>query len=138
MGLLDKLRSSKWKPDLTREPPDCKDYPSTVRSLSAKSFDDFIDKYPLSVIDFWAGWCAPCKTVRPRVRQLSRTYKGKVAFGMVNIETEKWLSDRYHIQSVPNIVFFSYGEKVTNLSGVKTVSQLQEQIDRILAVFSID
>jgi thioredoxin 1 len=71
----------------------------------------------------------------PRLRQLSKRYKNKVAFGKINIDNHKEVGQRYHVMGIPNLVFYSYGEKVTNLVGVKPISEIQNKIDDILIKF---
>ena len=135
MSLRDLFKFKKWQPDLTREPPTKKDWPEHIITLNLKKFDKFIDRYPLSVIDFWAPWCQPCKILGPRIRQLSKMYKGKVAFGKINIDDHKELSKRFHVMSIPNLILFSYGEKVTSIVGIRTIKDMQEKIEEILAKF---
>jgi len=61
MGLLKIFGLKRWKPDLEHKPHDKKEWTDYVVALSSSKFDDFINKYPLSVVDFWAEWCTPCK-----------------------------------------------------------------------------
>ena len=131
----DLFKLKKWQPDLSREPPLKSDWPDHIITLNNNKFDEFVDKFPVAVIDFWAPWCQPCKALGPRLRQLSKTYKGKVAFGKVNIDNYNELAKRFHVLSIPNLIFFSYGEKVTNLLGVKPIKDIQVKIDEILKRF---
>ena len=61
MDLLKIFGLKRWKPDLEHKPHDKKEWTDYVVALSSSKFDDFINKYPLSVVDFWAEWCTPCK-----------------------------------------------------------------------------
>ena len=87
------------------------------------------------MVDFWAPWCGPCKTLAPRIRQLSKSYKGKVAFGKINIDNYHEIAKRFHIMSIPNLTLFSYGEKITNIVGVKPINEIQEIIEETLGRF---
>jgi len=107
-------------------------WPDHVATLDEKTFDKFIQKYHLSVVDFWAPWCGPCKTMLPRLRRLSVIYKGKVAFGRLNTEKNKAISKKYRILGIPHLIFFSYGQKLTSVTGVKSVGDIKEIIDDFL------
>jgi thioredoxin 1 len=135
MGLKDLFKFKKWSPDLKREAPGKSDWPDHIITLNHRKFDKFIDKYQVSVVDFWAAWCGPCKTLAPRIRQLSKMYKGKVAFGKVNVDSERELAKRFHILGIPNLIFFSYSEKITNITGVRPLPDIQKKIDEILEKF---
>lgn len=132
--MLERLRLRKGKQDL-RKPPSTRDWPSHIVTLSDKIFSDFIEKYPLSVVDFWAPWCAPCKVILPRLRVLSRQYAGSVAFGRLNVEKNKGIAERYRVRSIPNLVFFSYGRRVLSVSGVRTIGDIARKIDRMLVKY---
>jgi len=137
MGIFDILRFKKWQPDLEREPPPQEKWPDHTVSLNGKKCSRFINKYPLSVVDFWAPWCQPCKEITPQIRKLSKMYIGKVAFGKINIENNKMIAKEYHVMGIPNLFFFSYGEKITNISGVRQIGIYQEKIDGLLERFEM-
>ena len=86
-------------------------YPDHIKILNKNNFNDFINHYPMSIIDFWAPWCKPCKNMNPRIRRLSILYKGKLAFGKLDISKYKDISKKYKIMSIPNLTFFKSGKK---------------------------
>ena len=102
-----------------------------VVTLNKNNFNDFISKYPLSVVDFWAPWCAPCKELVPRFRRLLKIYNGKVAFGKLDIQKYPDIANKFRIFSIPHIIFFSFGKKISSLSGLSTVGDLKDKIDAI-------
>jgi len=108
------------------------DWPDYVITLDKKTLKPFIEKYPLSLVDFWAPWCKPCKAMTPRLRRLSKIYKGKVAFGRINTQENENVSKKYKIMGIPNFMFFSYGKKVASATGVKSVGDIKETIDSLL------
>jgi thioredoxin len=122
-------------PNLTRTPPGKDEWPNHITSLNEKKFDKFIDKYPLTLVDFWASWCQPCKTLSPRLRQLAKQNKGKVAFAKVNVDSERNLAKRFHVMGIPKVIFFSYGEKISSITGVRPMDEYQKKIDEILVKF---
>ncbi len=86
-------------------------WPDHVLNLDGKNFIKFIEKYPLSIIDFWAPWCAPCRTMAPRLRRLSKIYKGKIAFGKLDTQKNQDIAEQYKIKGIPYLMFFRYGKK---------------------------
>jgi len=109
-----------------------KDYPDHVITLDSKRFNAFIEKYPLSVVDFWASWCAPCKAMAPRMRRLSKIYKRKVAFGKLDTQKNQGIAKKYKIQPIPHLIIFSYGKKVLSIAGLRSVGNLKKTIGEIL------
>jgi len=107
-------------------------WPDYVVTLERKNFDEFIEKYPLSVIDFWAPWCAPCKVMSPRLRRVSKIYKGKVAFGKLDTQKNQDIAKQYKIMGIPHLVFFSYGKKIAETTGVKSVGYIKDTISDLL------
>lgn len=107
-------------------------WPDYVVNLERKNINEFIQKYPLSIIDFWASWCAPCKVIAPRIRRLSKIYKGKVAFGKIDTQKNPDIAKQYGIMGIPHLVFFRYGKKITSVTGVKSIGYIKHIIEDIL------
>ena len=108
------------------------DWPDHIITLDKKNFENFIQRYPLVIVDFWAPWCAPCKAMAPRVRRLSNIYKGKVAFGKLDTQENKDIAKKYRIMGIPHLVFFRYGKKITSITGVKSVNDIKVLIEDVL------
>lgn len=107
-------------------------WPDYAVTLNGKNFNEFIQKYPLSLVDFWAPWCAPCRTMAPRLRRLSKIYKGKVAFGKLDTQANEDIAKKYKIMGIPHLMFFHYGKKVSTVTGVRSVGDLKDIIDDLL------
>ena len=108
------------------------DWPDHVVTLEGNNFNKFIEKYPLSIVDFWASWCAPCRVIAPRIRRLSKIYKGKVAFGKLDTQTNQDISKQYKVTGIPHLAFFCYGKKISSMTGVKSVGYIKNVIDDLL------
>ena len=108
------------------------EWPMYVVELDENDFEGFIEKYPLSIVDFWAPWCAPCKAMAPRLRRLSNIYKGKVAFGKINTQDNQKIAKKYKVFGIPHLILFRYGEKISIITGLKSVGGIKEVIDKIL------
>lgn len=107
-------------------------WPDHVLTLEGKNFDIFIEKYPLSIVDFWASWCIPCKTMAPRIRRLANIYKGKVAFGKIDTQKNKDIAKNFQIIGIPQLIFFKYGKKVSGINGVKSIGYIKKVIENHL------
>ncbi len=113
--------------------PDVPAIPLGVMSLGNTNFTRTIKQYPLTVVDFWAPWCGPCKVISPIVEQFSKSYAGKVAFGKVNVDKEKWVASSFRIRSIPTIMLFSRGHTVDRIVGAVPKSVIDSKIKRHLS-----
>jgi len=109
-----------------------KEWPDHIVTLEGKNFNDFIEKYPFSIVDFWAPWCAPCKSMSPRLRRLSKIYKGTVAFGKLDTQKNQEIAKKYKIMGIPHLLLFNYGKKLTSITGLKSVGYIRDVIDDLL------
>ena len=112
--------------------PSAVEWPDHVVILDGKKFEEFIQKYALSVIDFWAPWCGPCKAMAPRLRRLSNIYKGKLAVGKLDTQKNQDIAKQYKIMGIPHLIFFKYGKKVTSITGVRSVGYIKNVIEDLL------
>ena len=79
--------------------------------------EQVLDSDKLTMIDFWAEWCGPCRAIGPVVEELAKEYDGKVNIGKVNVDQNPQLSVKYGITSIPAILFVKNGEVVDKLVG---------------------
>jgi thioredoxin 1 len=116
----------------TKEKLQKNDFPKYIETLDKEKFKNFIESYNICLIDFWASWCQPCKNMSPRIRQLSKRFEGKVAFGKVNIEKNKALAEEYNVMSIPTLLLFINGKEKATLTGLKTVGEIKKIINKYL------
>lgn len=107
-------------------------WPDYIVTLNEKNIKEFITKYPISIVDFWASWCVPCREMAPRLRRLSKIYKGKIAFGKLNIQNNKEIATQYKIMGIPHLAFFKEGKKISSIVGLKSTGDLKDAIDAFL------
>lgn len=101
-----------------------------VAEYNDDNFEDQVIKSDkLTVVDFWAEWCAPCKMIAPAVEELAGEYDGKINVGKVNVDDNSKIATQYSIRSIPTLLFFKGGEIVTQVVGVRTKAELKEIID---------
>jgi thioredoxin 1 len=61
------------------------------------------------LLDFWAGWCGPCKMIAPFVEQIAEEYQGRVKVGKVDVDKEEELAARHGVVSIPTLVVYKDG-----------------------------
>ena len=81
----------------------------------------------LTVIDFWAEWCGPCRAIGPVIEELSKDYTGKVNIGKVNVDHNPNVSINYGITSIPAILFIKGGKVVDKQIGAVPKSVLEKK-----------
>ncbi len=89
---------------------------------------EVLDSEQLSVIDFWAEWCGPCRAIGPVIEELSKEYEGKVKIGKVNVDVNPNTSMNYGITSIPAILFVKGGKVVDKQIGAVPKSVLDKKI----------
>ena len=82
----------------------------------------------LTVIDFWAEWCGPCRAIGPVIEELATEYAGKVTIGKVNVDVNPTLSMNFGITSIPAILFVKGGQVVDKQIGAVPKSVLDKKI----------
>lgn len=84
----------------------------------------------LVLVDFWAPWCSPCKTMVPILDDISRTMKS-VKVVKINVDENSSVSAEYGVRGIPTIIFFKQGEPVGTLAGLKSKVLLESTISSL-------
>jgi len=87
-----------------------------------------LDSDKLSMVDFWAVWCGPCRAVAPVVEQLAHEYKDKVVIGKVDVDSNPEVATQYGIRSIPTILFIKGGKVVDKQVGAVPKNVLEAKI----------
>ena len=99
------------------------------------NFDDAaVNNGGVSVVDFWAEWCGPCRMVGPIIDELSKDekYQGKVTIGKLDVDSNPEVSMKYGVRSIPTILILKNGEIVDKHVGTTTRQALEAKIDAVL------
>ncbi|MBA4739472.1 MAG: thioredoxin family protein [Burkholderiales bacterium] len=101
-----------------------------VANLTRETFDQAVKENDMIIIDFWAPWCAPCKTFAPVFETASETYTG-VYFAKVNSEEEKELAESFGIRSIPTLVVIREQIILYSKPGAVPAYSLEGLLDRM-------
>ncbi len=103
-----------------------------VIELTDATFDAEVGKEKgVTVVDFWAPWCGPCRMVGPVIEELSEEYEGQVRFAKVNVDDNQQIAGTFGIRSIPTIGFFKDGEAVGAVVGAYPKEALKEVIEQV-------
>ena len=99
--------------------------------LTAANFDETI-KEGVSLVDFWAPWCGPCRMIAPVIEELAESFDGKAKVCKVNTDEEQDVAVRFGIRSIPTILFFKDGEQVDQMVGAASKQAFEEKLNSLL------
>jgi len=106
---------------------------SNATAVTTSDFEQQVLKSEVPVVvDFWAPWCGPCKTVAPHLDAIATDYDGRVKVVKVNIDDEREVAEKYDIRSIPTLLFFKDGKVVDQVVGAVPKSNIAAKLETIL------
>lgn len=85
------------------------------------------------LVDFWAPWCGPCRTIGPIVNELAKDFDGRAKVAKVNVDDAPALAQRFGIQGIPTMLIFWNGRVVDQVTGVVPKRELTAKLDKVIA-----
>jgi thioredoxin 1 len=101
--------------------------------LNKSNVEEALKQKKVTVLDFWAPWCGPCRMLGPIIDELSNDNSGKdVTIAKINVEESQELALKYGVRGIPTVIIFKNGEEQTRKVGVASKSEFQTIIDGLL------
>ncbi len=99
-----------------------------VREVSEADFSSAVQGAKVTLVDFWAPWCGPCRMVAPHVEAVAEKMDGEAAFLKVNVDDNQSLAQRFGVMSIPTLVIFKDGEETARLVGARGRADIESAV----------
>jgi thioredoxin 1 len=104
-----------------------------VTTLTKTTFDEEIAGATEPVlVDFWAEWCGPCKTIAPLLDEIAGEHAGKIRIAKLNVDDNPEIAQRFGVMSIPTMIVFRDGEPAKRMVGAKGKGQLLQELSEFL------
>ena len=84
----------------------------------------------LTVVDFWATWCGPCRMIAPILDQLASEYAGKVKVAKMDVDANIKTGSRFNVRSIPTLLFFKGGKVVDQIIGAVPRTHIEQKLQQ--------
>jgi thioredoxin 1 len=95
--------------------------------------EQVLEKGGVTVVDFWAEWCGPCRMIGPHIEEMAKDYEGRALIAKVNVDHNPEISMKYGIRSIPTVLYLKNGEIVDKQVGATSKQVLAGKLEAILA-----
>jgi thioredoxin len=98
-------------------------------TITDANFSAEVDHSPLSVLlDLWAPWCGPCRSMAPVIEELAQELAGRIRVAKLNVDDNPSTAARFGVQSIPTLLLLRGGKEVDRLVGVRTKAELSRRL----------
>jgi len=104
-----------------------------VKEISDSSFDaDVLKSSVPTLVDFWAPWCGPCKSIAPILEELAKEFGGKLKVTKMNVDDNPRTPSSYNVRGIPNLVIFKNGKVLEQIVGAVPKETLVAAINKAI------
>lgn len=107
------------------------DQPQAIKLMKDDSFTKEIEK-GVTLVDFHAEWCGPCRMLAPVLEQVATEMQGKAKFGKIDIDSEQKTAAQFQVTSVPTLILFKDGREVNRIVGLCDADAVKEFVTAAL------
>lgn len=84
------------------------------------------------LVDFWAGWCGPCRAIAPVIKELADEYKGQLKVAKLNVDENPATPSKYGIRAIPTLLLFKDGKLSDQITGAVSKTVIENAIKKVL------
>ena len=103
-----------------------------VRDLNEQDFETAVAEKKVSLIDFWAPWCGPCRMTGPQVEAAAEELDGKASFFKVNVDDNPGLARKFGVMSIPMLIVLQDGEEAARMIGARNREDIKAAVEEWL------
>ncbi len=100
-----------------------------AQKITDANYKELLAQDKLVVVDFWAEWCGPCRSIAPIVDELATEFEGKAIIGKYNVDDDNILGSEMGIRNIPTLLFFKGGKLVDKQVGASSKADLKAKIE---------
>ncbi len=103
-----------------------------INQITPENFDSIVNDSLPVLVDFWAPWCGPCRSLSPIVDEVADELAGKLSVAKCNVDDNQDLAMKYGVMSIPTLIVFKNGEEIDRSVGALPKARLQALLEKHL------
>jgi thioredoxin 1 len=98
-----------------------------IKMISEDQFEETVKK-GVTLVDFYADWCGPCKMITPHLETVAKELDGKASIIKIDVDKAQRIASTYQVTSIPTLILFSDGKEVDRIVGVRNAKDIKDFI----------